>query len=67
MQCVENAYVGLPCGIEDLTHVRNALVGFGNAPEAIPYFAALGDEIVVWINHYETGEVLFVRHVVMFA
>ncbi|HWF26965.1 MAG TPA: hypothetical protein VG327_01060 [Mycobacterium sp.] len=37
------------------------------ALQAIPYFAALGNEIVVGINNNKAGEVLFVRHVVMFA
>ena len=67
MQRVENADVCLSCGIEDLTHVRNALVCFGNTLQPIPYLAALGNEIVVWINNNKTGEVLLVRHVVMFA
>ena len=67
MQRVEDAEVCLSCGIQDLTHVRDALVGLGNTLQAIPCLAALGNEIVVWIDHNETGEALFVCHVVMFA
>jgi hypothetical protein len=63
MQRIEDADIGLACGFEGLTHVRDALVGFSDALQAIPYFAALGNEIVVRIDNEKAGEVLCVRHV----
>ena len=66
MQRIENPDVGLSCSIEDLFHVRNALVGFSNTSHQIPQFAALGNEIVVRVDHHQASEVLVIRHVVIF-
>jgi len=33
-----------------LDHMRNTLVGFSNAFYAIPYFAAVGNEVVIRID-----------------
>ena len=40
--------------------MRNTLVDFGNSLQAIPYFAALGNEVVVWIDHEKCGD-LFIK------
>src|SRR4029077_5588285 len=48
-----------PCAtrtIQDSQHVRNALVGFGHSLNAIPDLAALGNEIVVRIDHQECSD-----------
>jgi hypothetical protein len=58
MQRIENADVRLSRGIENLHHMRNALVGFSNTLQAIPYFAALGNKIVVRIHHEKCGDLL---------
>jgi hypothetical protein len=44
-------------GADELRHVRYAIVGFRNAFESIPNLAALGDEVVVGIDHHECGVV----------
>jgi hypothetical protein len=67
MQRVEDPEVGPPSGVEDLSHVRNAPVGFGNAPKAIPEFSAFGDEVVVGIDHHQAGEALVICHRVIFS
>jgi hypothetical protein len=36
-----------------------SLVRFSDALYAIPYFAALGDEIIIWIDHQKSGDVRF--------
>jgi hypothetical protein len=63
MQRMENADVRFSRGIEDLQHMRNAMIGFGDALQAIPYLASLGNEIVVRIDHQESSDVLVIRHV----
>ena len=60
VQRVENANAGSPRGIEDLTHVRNAPVGFGDTLQAIPYFPALGNVIVVRVDHNKSGDLVVV-------
>ena len=44
MDGVEDAKLRLARGVEDLQHVRNAVVRFGNSLDAGPEFAALGNE-----------------------
>jgi hypothetical protein len=36
MHCKENPQLRLPCRIEDLLHMRNAVVGIGNGFDAGP-------------------------------
>src|SRR5262245_15152284 len=36
MQCIEDPKLRLPRGIEDLQHMRNALIGFCNGPDVVP-------------------------------
>ena len=48
--------------IDDLHHMRNTFVRFGNTLQAIPYFAALGNEIVVRIDHEKCSELFVVYH-----
>src|ERR1700694_3774063 len=60
MQRIENADVRLSRSVEDLHHMRNTLVGFSNTLQAIPYFAALGNEIVIWIDHQKCSDLLLI-------
>ena len=50
MQRIEHMKVGPSRGIENLQHVRNTTICFGNSFQAIPYFAALGNEVVIRID-----------------
>jgi hypothetical protein len=43
--------VRLARGVEDLQHVRNAVVRFGNSFDAGPDLSALGNEVVVGIDY----------------
>src|SRR6516162_2953836 len=49
MQRIKNAKAPLPRSIQDVHHMRNTVVRFSNTLQAIPYFAALGNEIVIRI------------------
>jgi hypothetical protein len=51
MQRVEHAKPGSPRGIQDLQHVRDATIGLRDTAQAIPDLAALGNEIVVRVDH----------------
>jgi hypothetical protein len=51
MHRVENPDTGLSRRFKNLHHVRNTLVPFGDAHYAIPDLAALGNEVVVRIDH----------------
>src|SRR5689334_8035676 len=50
MHCIEDAKLRPPSSVQNFPHVRNTLVCFGDGFYAIPYFAALGNEVVVGIN-----------------
>src|SRR5215813_10085910 len=50
---VEDAEPSLPCGGHELKHMRDAMRCCRNVLDAVPYFAAFGDEIVVRVNHEE--------------
>jgi hypothetical protein len=63
MQRIEDANAGTSRCIEDLLHVRNALVGFGDVLQAIPHLAAFGDEVVVRVDHQQAGDALVVGNV----
>src|SRR5215471_21312862 len=49
MQRIEFLKLRFPRCIQDLHQMRNTLVGFSDGLQAIPYFAALGNEVVVRI------------------
>ena len=60
MHCIEDPKLRLPRGIQDLKHVWNAVIRFFNSPYAIPHFAPLGNEVVMWIDHQKCSD-LFVE------
>ena len=62
MQRIEDAKLRLPRGIEDLLHMRNAVIRFRNGPDAVPYFTSLGNEIVIRIDHEKCGDLLVIGH-----
>ena len=58
MQRIENAKFRLPRSIQYLQHMRNTLICFCNILDAIPYFASLGNEVVVRIDDEKGGDLL---------
>ena len=62
MHRIEDPKLRLPRGIQDFQHVGNAVVRFGNSPDARPYLAALGNEVVIWIDHQKRSDLLVVCH-----
>jgi hypothetical protein len=50
MQRVENSKPCFPRRIQDLQHIRNTVICFRNSFEAIPYFAFVGNKIVIGID-----------------
>lgn len=56
MRHIEDPKFRLPRGIQHLQHVRNAVIRFGNSANAIPYLAALGNKVVVGIDHKKCGD-----------
>ena len=56
MRHIEDPKLRLPRGIQHLQHVRNAVIRFGNSANAVPYLAALGNEVVVGIDHKKCGD-----------
>src|SRR5262245_30499231 len=41
MHCIENAKLGVPRGVEDLQHIRNAAIRLCDSPNAVPELAAV--------------------------
>jgi hypothetical protein len=61
MHGIENRQLRLAGGVEDLQHMSNAVIRFGDSPNAGPDLAALGNEVVVRIDHKKRRELLFMR------
>src|SRR5947209_485165 len=64
MQGVEHLNASVTRRRQDLTHVLDASVGLGNSLQAVPYLAALGDEVVVRIDYDKAGHARAVFHLV---
>ena len=62
VQRVEHPDVGLPRSVEHLLHVGDAAVGLGDTLQPVPHLAALGDEVVVRVDHQQPGDVWRERH-----
>ena len=60
MQCIEDLKLLLR-GIQDLQHMRNAVIRFGNRPNAVPYFVSYGNEVVIRIDHQKGSDLFFIR------
>ena len=56
MHGIEDPKLRIARGMQNLLHVRNAIVGFGHGLDPWPDLAALGDEVVVGIDHEEGGD-----------
>src|SRR3954452_11312685 len=56
VQRVENPDVGRTRLVEHLLHVRDAAVGFGDSLQPVPHLAALGDEVVVRVDHHKSRD-----------
>src|SRR5262249_18000899 len=62
MQRIEDAQSRFPRGIQHIQHMRNAAIRFCNSLQAMPYFAALGNEVVIRIDHKKRGDVFVICH-----
>ena len=51
MHSIENPQLRLARGIQHLQHMRNALIRLGDSANAIPYLAALRNEVVIGIDN----------------
>ncbi len=60
MHCIENADTSVSRGFQNLHLMRNTLVAFSNTLYAIPYFPALGNEVVIGIDHNKSSDLLLV-------
>src|SRR5919108_1013271 len=60
VQCVKDPKLSLARGIQNLQHVRNAAVRLCDSLDARPYLAALGNEVVIWIDHQKCGDLLVI-------
>ena len=58
MQRIEHAKLGFPRSIQDLQHMRNAVICFCNTLQANPYFTSLGNEIVIWVDEEKRSDLL---------
>ena len=67
MHRVEDPDTSLPRGLEDLHHMRNALIPFSDTFYAILYFTACGNEIVIRVDDYQSGDVIFACQLRHFA
>src|SRR5262249_26841307 len=56
MHCIEDPKFRLPRDVEDLQHIRNAAIRLRYSPNAVPELAALGNEIVIGIDHQECSK-----------
>src|SRR6516164_8935826 len=57
---IEDAKPRVPCRNQKLQHIRNAIICLCNISDAIPYFASLGNEVVVGIDDQKCSD-LFVE------
>src|ERR1700736_5302354 len=58
--CIEDPKLRLPRGIQDLQHMRNAVIRFCDSPNAVPYLASLGNEVVIRIDHQKCRDLLVI-------
>src|SRR5262245_38927374 len=63
MHGIEDPDPCLPCGIQDLQHVRYTVVGLSNGFDSWPDLAAFRNEIIVWIDDEKCCELLVIRDV----
>ena len=62
MHCIEDPKLSLPRGIQDLEHMRNAVIRFCNSPNVVSYLASLGNEVVIRIDHQQRSDLFFICH-----
>jgi hypothetical protein len=61
MERIKNAQACDARRVQNLQHVRNTVVRFGDALDASPELATLGNEVVVGIDHQKGSDILVVR------
>jgi hypothetical protein len=62
MHRIEDAKPRVARGIEDLQHMRDAVIRFCNAPNAVPYLASLGNEVVIGVDDQKGSDLPFVSY-----
>src|SRR5262245_9231392 len=62
MQRIKDAHFRFPCRIQHIQHVRNTAIRFCNSLKAMPQLAAIGNEVVIRIDHQKSGKVFFICH-----
>src|SRR5215467_2324435 len=62
MQRIEDAQFRFPRGTQHIQHMRNAAIRFCNSLQPMPHFAALGNEVVIRIDHQKRGDVFVICH-----
>src|SRR5215831_15998554 len=62
MHRIEDVNSCVARGIQHLQHVRNAPIRFGDAPNAVPYLASLGNEVIVGIDYDKGCNLLLVEN-----
>ena len=63
MQRIEDAKLRLPRSIQNLQHMWNTTIRFCNSLQAIPYFASLGNEIVIRIDDEKCGDLFVILQI----
>jgi hypothetical protein len=63
MQSIEDPKLRLPRRVQDLQHMRNAVISLLQQPECGPVFCRLRNEIVIGIDHQKRSELSAVRQV----
>src|SRR5499426_76287 len=60
MHCIEDPKFRNSRRVQDLQHMGNAAIRFGNSANAAPYLASLGNEVVIRIDHQKRSDVLVI-------
>src|SRR5215467_5137457 len=60
MHRIEDPELRLPCRIQDLQHMWNTVIRFGDSLDTRPNLPALGNKVVIRIDHQKCGDALLV-------
>src|SRR5262245_31401138 len=56
MHRIEDPKLRLPRGLQNLEHIGNAAIRLRDSPNAVPELAALGNEVVIGIDHQKCSK-----------
>src|SRR3954451_25003185 len=63
MESVEDAQLRFTGSNQNLMHVRDAPVRFGDILQSIPYLTSFRDKVVIGVDHKERGKFFLIGHV----